>query len=81
MKRGIVSMSKDSAMVELLSVALNASNPARQIAASLLLDVIRNDTARKPKLPAETIEANATPEVVTELHKLIDEYGLRDRMS
>jgi len=67
-------------MVELLSVALNASNPARKIAASLLLDVIRNDTASKPKPRAETIEANATPEVVSELRKLIDEFGLRDRL-
>ena len=73
-------MSKDSAMVDLLSVALNAPNPARQIAASLLLDVIRNDAAGRPKPRADTIEANAGPEVVSELHKLIDEFGLRDRM-
>ena len=61
-------------------MALNAPNPARQIAASLLLDVVRNDTAGKPKPRRETIEATATPEVVAELHKLIDEFGLGDRM-
>jgi hypothetical protein len=71
-------MPTDAQRAAILNEALNATFPSRRIAASLLLDVLRdrsNDVALTRLL--EIVEATKASEVVTELRKLIEEYGLR----
>lgn len=70
-------MLTDALKVALLDEAFNASAPARRIAASLLLDVMRaerSDEAFHSRL--QTVEASETAEVAKELRALIERHGL-----
>ena len=70
-------MLTDALKVALLDEALNASAPARRIAASLLLDVMRAKwSAEAFHSRLQTVEASETAEVAKELRALIERHGL-----